>query len=51
MIDDILFDSNFMTFEVDSVTASTTISGYNYDGENFDFSPNAAGEISVVFIG
>jgi hypothetical protein len=50
MIDDILFDSNFMTFEVDSVTASTTISGYNYDGENFDFSPNA-GEISVVFIG
>jgi hypothetical protein len=52
MIDEIIYDSLFLTFEPDKETTTDPITAYSYDGEDYDFdtSGTGGGETSVVFI-
>ena len=51
MLDDIIFDSMFLTFETDEISSSDPITAYSFDGESFDYIPSSSGgEVSVVFI-
>lgn len=52
MIDEIVYDSFFLTFEPDKETTTDPITAYSYDGDNYDFSTTSSGggETSVVFI-
>jgi hypothetical protein len=49
MLDDIIYDSLFMTFEVDEQNSSNPITSLSFDGENYDFTA-AGGETTFVFI-
>jgi hypothetical protein len=49
MIDEIVYDSLFLTFEPDKETTTLPITAYSYDGDDYDFS-STGGETSVVFI-
>jgi hypothetical protein len=51
MIDEIIYDSLFLTFEPDKETTTDPITAYSYDGEDYDFDTSGTGgETSVVFI-
>ena len=53
MIDEIVYDSLFLTFEPDKETTTDPIAAYSYDGNNYDFSvttTSGTSEYSVVFI-
>ena len=49
MLDDITYDSLFLTFEVDKDITTDPITSYSYDGNDYDFT-SGGGETSVVFI-
>jgi hypothetical protein len=49
MIDEIVYDSLFLTFEPDKEITTDPIAAYSYDGDNYD-SGTGGGETSVVFI-
>jgi hypothetical protein len=49
MIDEIVYDSLFLTFEPDKEITTGPITIYSYDGNDYDFS-STGGETSVVFI-
>jgi hypothetical protein len=53
MIDEIVYDSLFLTFETNKETTTDPITAYSYDGDNYDFtitSGTGGGETSHVFI-
>jgi hypothetical protein len=55
MIDEIIYDSLFLTFEPDKETTTDPITAYSYDGDNYDatiteITGSMGGETSVVFI-
>ena len=51
MIDEIVYDSFFLTFEVDKELTTDPITAYSYDGESYDFSiTSTGGETSSIFI-
>ena len=49
MINEIVYDSFFLTFEADKEVTTLPITAYSYDGNDYDFS-STSGETSVVFI-
>lgn len=51
MLDDIVYDSLFLTFEVDEQTNTDPITSFSFDGDDYDFTATSGGgEVSVVFI-
>jgi len=51
MIEEILYDSLFFTFETNKEETTDSITSYSYDGENYDFDDsNTSGETSFIFI-
>ena len=52
MINEIVYDSLFLTFEVDKEVTTDSITAYSYDGDNFEFNSTSGGtgEYSVIFI-
>jgi hypothetical protein len=49
MINEIVYDSLFLTFETVKETTTEPITAYSYDGDNYNFS-TTGGETSVIFI-
>ena len=49
MVEDIIYDSANLIFEVDPQTSNNPITSFSFDGENYDFT-SSGGESSFVFI-
>lgn len=53
MLEDIIYDPLFLTFEVDEETNTDPITSFSFDEGNYDFTPgstSSGGEVSIVFI-
>jgi hypothetical protein len=51
MLDDIVYDSLFLTVEADKDTSTDPIASYSYDGADYDYTiTSSGGETSFVFI-
>lgn len=49
MINEITYDSFFLTFETDKEVTTDPITAYSYDGNDYDFT-SGGGEVSFIFI-
>ena len=49
MLEDIIYESSFLTFEVEEENNNDPIQSLSFEGGDFDFT-STGGEVSIVFI-